>query len=52
MMLAIYILSGAVVGAVAGITFAMKLICDAINRADICHEDKRFMRDLLGMPQK
>lgn len=49
MMTAICIAVTALLGMVAGIAFTMRLILNAINRADICYEDKQFVREVLGI---
>lgn len=51
MMTVICIAVIALLGMVAGIAFTMKLVLNAINRADICYEEKQFVRGVLGIPQ-
>lgn len=40
-----------VMGLIIGINFAKRSIVAAINKADICEDDKRMIRDVLGIPQ-
>jgi len=44
------LLLGLLLGFVGGMVFTMRKFMTAIKEADICSDDRRFVNDILGIP--